>query len=633
MEKNRKKIDLNKTSHSVRASQAVLQYGVGAMVDFPDQTLTTAAPESWDVGRQIFDERLAKALGVRYFRAPGGRNEYGNEGTVAYERFPEWYFCPKCRKFKRISEWVSDLRKKTPMKDGDVEKFKKNTAKRMICSECKQPLVVTRIVTVCKNGHINDFPWDAWVHHNKNCTLARPSLKIKTSATGSEGLEGILVSCECGAYETLNGAFDPKIFRRKDEGTIERKFICGGNHPHRHKREVCELYPRTMQRGSSSVYFPAIVTSLVIPPFADRLNRKIEESNEFKRCLWRIDEKKIEDEKKKLISDYVAEWSHAISSEIDEPPSSVENILRRKLFDDTEYDVHDSRYLSEEYEALSGEVRTTDGLFNDFIREEIDISRYGGLPIVKSVSLINKIRVVKVQIGFSRMDPILDTTDERFVSVKEKQTPWYPAYEVRGEGIFIEFDQEKIDEWLKRGPDAIARVEEIDRHYKKSFMYNNRPIDITPKFVVLHTISHMLIKQLSFECGYNIASLCERIYSAEESDGKQMAGILIYTASGDSEGTLGGLVRQGHPDVFPGLFQKAIENAGMCSNDPVCILSSGQGRESLNLAACHSCALLPETCCSDSNGLLDRGLIIGTFSNRNLGLFSNVNWKQNHPGP
>ena len=132
---------------------------------------------------------------------------------------------------------------------------------------------------------------------------------------------------------------------------------------------------------------------------------------------------------------------------------------------------------------------------------------------------------------------------------------------------------------------------------------------------------HLLIKQLSFECGYSIASLKERIYCCEESEGKDMSGIFIYTASGDSEGTLGGLVRQGRPDTFPNIFKKAIESGMVCSNDPVCSLSSGQGRDSLNLAACYSCGLLPETSCEEFNVFLDRGTVVGTFDNKELGFF------------
>lgn len=133
---------------------------------------------------------------------------------------------------------------------------------------------------------------------------------------------------------------------------------------------------------------------------------------------------------------------------------------------------------------------------------------------------------------------------------------------------------------------------------------------------MLHTVSHLLISLLSFECGYSIASLSELLYCSEESDGKNMAGIFIYTASGDSEGTLGGSVRQGRPDAFLQILKKAIAHAQTCSNDPVCIMSKGQGRDSLNLAACHVCGLLPETCCEERNAFLDRGLAIGTYDNK-----------------
>ena len=139
---------------------------------------------------------------------------------------------------------------------------------------------------------------------------------------------------------------------------------------------------------------------------------------------------------------------------------------------------------------------------------------------------------------------------------------------------------------------------------------------------MLHTIAHLLIKQLSFECGYSIASLRERLYCSEATDGKEMSGILIYTASGDSEGTLGGLVRQGRCDTFPAIFKKAIESAITCSNDPVCSLSWGQGRDSLNLSACYSCALIPETSCEEFNVFLDRAMIVGTCEKTDIGFYS-----------
>ena len=290
-----------------------------------------------------------------------------------------------------------------------------------------------------------------------------------------------------------------------------------------------------------------------------------------------------------------------------------------------------------EYDALSGRasVENTDE-YSDFKRTGTDISKYD-IPFIKGVSLIEKIREVQVLLGFSRTEPfsasMIRTGSNRFVSVKEDETDWYPGYNVYGEGIFIEFDGDAIDAWRSGNTALEKRVRALQENYNNSFMGSQNPRTISGKFLLLHTMSHLLIKQLSFECGYNISSLKERIYCGEAAEGKEMAGILIYTASGDSEGTLGGLVRQGRHDTFPRIYRRAVESAVTCSNDPVCSLSKGQGRDSLNLAVCYSCGLLPETCCEEFNVFLDRGVVVGTYENKKLGLFheqlyENAGWKE-----
>ena len=606
------KVNLNEVTHSVRASQAVLQYGVGAMVDFPDQTLITAAPEYWSGKLKIEDERFAKALGVDYFAVPT---------DISYARFPEWYFCPKCRKFQPISKWLNEYKSRAHQR---TQQSDEHMVKHMQCRECRQDLVVARIVTVCEHGHINDFPWIEWVHKiSQKPICANPRLSFKTGASGTEGLEGLSVSCEeCKAFATLKGAFDKDKFESLDEGAEEPQFRCRGGHPHKHEAEKCILYPKTVQRGSSSVYFPVVYSSLVIPPYADKLNAKIVNSQTYEQAETTLSQVPV-DVKDMILTSKFVDWVRGISIEIGARESDVETILRRKWLerDNAEVDVMSVQYRAEEYAALNGEMGATSSL-GEFSREAIPVEEYG-LPHIKSISLIDKVRVVNALIGFSRLNPVIRKDDPGFVHVKETDTRWYPAYEVRGEGIFIEFEPGDIDNWISSNPQITARAERINASYVQSFIGQSCPREITPKFIMLHTLSHILIKQLSFECGYSIASLCERIYCAEESSGKQMAGIFIYTASGDSEGTLGGLVRQGRPDAFPRIFKKAITGAKTCSNDPVCILSHGQGRESLNLAACHACALLPETCCEERNAFLDRGMIVGTFDEYDFGFYKN----------
>ena len=606
------KVELNHVTHSVRAAQAVLQYGVGAMVDFPDQTLVTAAPEYWSGTSRVFDDRFAKALDVDYFALPT---------DIAYTRFPEWYFCPKCRTFQPLNKWIAEYKRKAR---GRALELDENMVNHMQCPQCKQDLVVSRIVTVCEDGHLNDFPWIKWVHaRSKKPICGNPSLKFKTGASGSEGLEGLSVECSCGARTSLRDAFDKDIFEKldKEEGTLG--FRCEGHHPFKHTKEPCDKYPRTVQRGASSVYFPVTHSSLVIPPYADKLNIRIEQSNAYEECITIIADEETAEEKLALIQRRLPKWSEKIALEIGALRADVEKILTGKWLSMSSeaIDVTSVKYRFEEYMALTGAISTSKSSLGDFSRESIPVEEYG-IPHIKSISLVNKVRVVNALTGFSRINPAMGKDDTGFVSVKRPDTRWYPAYEVRGEGIFIEFSQQDIDRWVANNPEVAKRAERINDNYAGSFIGKNHPRLISPKFVMLHTISHLLITQLSFECGYSIASLSERLYCSEMADGKEMAGILIYTASGDSEGTLGGLVRQGRPDAFPRIFKKAVYSAKTCSNDPVCIMSRGQGRDSLNLAACHACALLPETCCEERNAFLDRGLIIGTYKNREIGFWS-----------
>lgn len=618
------RVTLNKITHTVRTAQAVLQYGVGAMVDFPDQTLMTAAPEYWnDKVVHIHDERLEKALKVDYFGMPGGKDEFSQ--GISYVRFPQWYFCPKCRRFQSLDNWFKEYRRKASAKQKEFNPYMKKPR----CLECKKDLVVARVVAVCPKGHIDDFPWVKWVH-KKNSGGEKPicansELTFETGATSSAGLEGLVVRCKtCKAKATLYGAFDSDAFNKMGDD-----FRCSGNLPWKNKTVICDEFPRAMQRGASSVYFPQVVSSLVIPPYSNMVNMQIEQSQEYKDCLIKTTDYD-EDERELRIKKKLDEWSEKISVQISVDVKTVKRILERRLLNDTEqideeYKTDSIKYRVEEYEALTGKIAKDELDSGDFIRESTNTDEYE-IPGVKSIVLIHKVREVRALTGFSRLNPPgSSNTDEGIMgllSVKEPETRWYPAYEVRGEGIFIEFIDDEIKQWISNNPEVKDRADEINGNYSVAFLSEIFPRDIKPKFILLHTLAHLLIRQLSFECGYTAASLRERIYCSTDEDGYVMSGILIYTASGDSEGTLGGLVRQGYSDCLPRIFKKAIETGQICSNDPVCISSRGQGRDALNLGACHSCVLLPETSCEEFNVFLDRGMVIGTFEKSKIGFYS-----------
>ena len=635
LEIQKDKIALNKITHTVRASQAVLQYGVGAMIDFPDQTLMTASPEYWDDQIiVIHDERLEKALKVDYFGMPGNKDDF--YAGVSYVRFPQWYFCPKCRRFQPIGKWYKEYQKKASQKKKENDPY----MRELRCMECRQDLVATRIVVACEKGHIDDFPWVKWAHRRNMSgakpTCPNPELTFETGATATAGLEGLIVRCKtCGAKASLKDAFDPEIFQKldgkakeEDFAKVAEDFVCTGNQPWKHAHVTCGEYPRTMQRGASSIYFPNTVSSLVIPPYSDKINGLIESSQQFKDILVVLREYD-ESEKEFLIQKKLDKWAQNIALQKSLNIDVVKNILERKFLSNeekSEYKTNSIKYKAEEYEALIGEISIAHISSNDFISEEKSVSEYDIFGL-KKICLVKKVREVRALTGFTRIKSSgatdLGADCHGFVSVKEPETRWYPACEVRGEGIFFEFDSDAINKWMMANSQVRLRAENINYTYSQTYRAETTPRTVSPKFLLLHTLAHLLIKQLSFECGYTIASLRERIYCSEESDGKIMSGILIYTASGDAEGTLGGLVRQGYPDALPRVFKKALKNALICSNDPVCTTSNGQGRDALNLAACHTCALLPETSCEEFNVFLDRGVVIGTFDDPSIGFFRN----------
>ena len=177
---------------------------------------------------------------------------------------------------------------------------------------------------------------------------------------------------------------------------------------------------------------------------------------------------------------------------------------------------------------------------------------------------------------------------------------WLPAIQVQGEGIFFEFNREAVEEWAHR-PAVLNRMKNLQDSFKHSRFGEATIGTLRPEFVLIHTFAHLIINQLSFECGYGSSSIRERIYCEKTENEHGMYGVLIYTASGDSEGSLGGLVRQGSKGLIEDTIRDAIRNA-----------------------ACHNCALLPETCCECGNRLLDRGTVVGTLEDKKIGYFSEL---------
>jgi len=374
-----------------------------------------------------------------------------------------------------------------------------------------------------------------------------------------------------------------------------------------------------LQRGASNLYFADVESALDIPAGDDldefgEVRLKIESSSYYE-TLSKTSATDTE------VYEYLL---NAFSREIDVPTATIKALLAQKA--ETRPVLTKEGLANAEWAALIAEQKEV-RFDSPFITKQTSLLR-GDQPssklevnlveAIKQVVLVTRLKEVRALRSFSRIDPTNRglrpdlTVDDPAV---QRKIDWVPAAEIYGEGIFIRISEDAITSWEQKAA-VTKRTELLQRRLLQSSLgasilkQRTGLVEISARFVLLHTFAHLLIRELCFDSGYSAAALRERIYCGTSDDGTKQAGVLIYTAAGDSEGTLGGLVRQGQPPRLIGAIQRAIEAGVWCSADPVCRESHGQGYDKTNLAACHACALLPETSCICNNMLLDRSLFV-----------------------
>jgi hypothetical protein len=230
---------------------------------------------------------------------------------------------------------------------------------------------------------------------------------------------------------------------------------------------------------------------------------------------------------------------------------------------------------------------------------------------IQKLVAANRLREVRVLKAFTRLHQ--PGEDGHEAPIFSESPSWLPAVEIRGEGIFVELSTDRLLAW-EQDAGVVERTTELLTRTTAE----NRPSESEPasRMILLHTLGHLLMSELALECGYSQASIRERIYSSAE-----MAGVLVYTGSPDSEGTLGGLVRQAQGNRFAEVLLGALNRASWCSGDPLCMDGTATLSDSLNMAACHACALSPETSCTEFNRYLDRALVVGLPGKSGVGFF------------
>lgn len=552
-----------------RRSQLLGTFGVGSMFPAPEQSLMICGLDNWPVSDReaVSEQRLAQSLGVsRLMTPPAGRKS----GDVPVVRFPRWYFCPECR---RLAPWFTfDTTKKNPR-----------------CLECERDAVPSRFVIACTRGHIDDFPYSRWVHSDGPVSedhRKRFRLKIVTRGETSS-LADVVVLCACGASRSMEGSFSPKALLGISACAGGRPWLPGC------PRETCGELPRVLQRGSSSVWFADVRSAISIPPWSD-IHHKVQGS-------WSMLKDAPDDLLRALFSmpGWLPDGSHWT---VDDLVQAV-----RELRDGPALD--DEGLRRQEYSALNaGHPESSPS--DQFVCDLVDVSGTGVAAFLNQARCVSRLREVTALTSFTRLVP---PGTQAAIRAKLSAAPvdWLPAVEVFGEGLFVRFAEDRLHSWEK-SQFAQRRTAQIARHAGEEDF-------VTPRRLLVHSFAHALMNELSLDAGYPVASLRERVYA-----GKDQAGVLIYTATADSAGSLGGLSAQSDPERLDAVVRSAMQRALWCTADPVCIESTGSGIDNLNLAACHACMLVPETSCEKRNCFLDRALLIGLPDDPAAGYFSEL---------
>jgi hypothetical protein len=607
----------------LRPSQILFSYGIGAIADLPNLSVMVMGLEDWDRSRttELAEERLLTAvrreLGnqVKELRLPPIppdepiASSFGEASRIGIPvaPFPTWMVCPRCRLLAPIGAGFFEL-KPNPYRPNETCYVHKNCSR----THRKPPTVIpVRFLVACEKGHLDDFPWYYFVHRgNSGChgPLRFEEYGVSGAATD------IVVKCDgCDVPpRRLSDAF----------GEIGKQIMpcCRGRHPHLRSFEPeCDRQMKSILLGASNSWFAITLSALSIPAASGQLAQLVEQ-------YWTVLGKATNLETLQIslsmfqATGQLQEFAKYAIEDIWQIVESKQNRIE---------DICDHDLKTPEWEIFS----VADPSRNTKEFQLRPVAPPSGFEAYFSQTvLIERLREVRALIGFTRIQSPGDFADtveipkEYRAKISRHATAWVPATEVKGEGIFLQFNEAVLQVWEKLP--AVKKYENLTREAQKNWL-NSRNLDPDKitfpgiRYILLHSFAHTLMRQLSIECGYNAASLREKIYSQlPENENGSQAGVLIYTAAPDSEGTLGGLVNLGEPHTLGHHIAQALEQMRLCASDPLCAEHAPtDGAPSLHWAACHACLFSPETSCERGNKFLDRSVLVTTLAKTDLAFF------------
>ena len=614
----------------VRPSQLLWTYGPGALVDLPSLSVVTLGIDRWEKDRcqPIQEARLLAAvrknLGpqVESLRMPPFQkgeqaDPYSAEANIGVpvRPFPRWLRCVKCGLLAPYDGGLFALKENRyrPERTGFVHSGCRGSKGTDRAKDADA--VPARFLLACRNGHLDDFPWHYFVHSGKSA--CKGTLRFFESGASLQ-TENLWVKCDgdgsncSGASRSLAHAF----------GKVGKENLpsCRGRHPHLDQfDQECEEEARAVLLGATNSWFPITISALAIPqPDVTPLHHividywddfvDVEDIAELKGTIRAL---KRRGEAQGIEKHELEDIWKAIVAQRD--GSGGEEI--------TESDIK-----GPEWDVLAQPEPPKD--YPHFMSKIVDKPE-GFEAQIKRVLLLERLREVNALLGFTRVEAPEELSDPSQGAAKaalsRSDPDWVPANQVHGEGIFIQFDEKAVREW--ESGEGVKPVDDNLRGGHRGWR-NSRHLDPNEgypgvRYAMLHTLAHLLIRELALECGYNAASIRERIYADTDGDSPQ-AGILIYTAAADSDGTLGGLVDLGNPENLGRLMKQALRRAKVCSSDPLCSEHDPSKDRSLHGAACHACSLVAETSCEHGNRYLDRSLLVATLENAQAAFFDDI---------
>lgn len=583
---------MSRAHGQLRQSQVVTTYGPGALIDLPNHAAIVAGLETWPSTNdldEIKDPRLSSLLQAitevqsprMYAPPPQPTEPWAKQLGIGAWTFPEWFI---------VQESDSDTQAGNPRSRRLVHRKSLDDRNRFDGNT----VVPTRFVRACPRGHVDDLDWGRFVHSDgQRCTR-----QLRLAEHGTSGdLADLVVRCECGKSRRL---YEATEIDQRPLGT------CRGRRPWLglDTDEECSHPNRLLIRTASNAYFAQVVSALSLPDRGSAAERAV-------RDLW--DDLSIVDSQGEL--DFIKKKPH-----VTERLAAFSDDEVLKTIQQTKGGHSTDRSVKEaEIEAMLaapegyGDDVPVDPDFHARKLPETawrtpDSKLSGGIA---SVVQLHRLREVQALVGFTRLEAEVRDIHGQYSTDVERadiavEPRWFPAVENRGEGIFVHLHRTDVDAWLAR-PRVAERVDALLQQHQtwQQDRRRQRPFPGGP-YIMLHTLSHLLIGSLAMRCGYPASSIRERVY-VENGD----YGLLLYTGTPDAEGTLGGLVQQARH--IEDHLSHALDSGLLCSNDPICAqhaASEGLEQRWLHGAACHGCALIAETSCEMRNDYLDRALVV-----------------------